>query len=764
MGLYWIGVRESELFGTGNLFSGSITIYGTNKRNNYSFDQTHGLRFNCNYDFEDWITFVNEIASLLIKKDSECKFLLYYPADYPYYSEEVRARVVCLNDSKITSFLENKILTKLWLSNYISTTPFVVISGEQIKKSNNICFFKNEEAFVIQDCSSCGGSGTWLLNEETESYVHKQINPLKNYLVSPYFQYSVPVNIHLIISATGVTLLPPSIQIISTEHNSFSYCGADFIAYNQIPNKAKYALSHQAKLIGEKLRDIGYLGVCGIDFIVTNENIYFMEINSRFQASTMAINRALFDANIHTSIHELHIKAFECGDKNTQELENIEVKYSFHYYQFEQKKLKKLKYLHSLKDNKHKNIVFVDDGLDWSTSFEEGAYLFELLFNTNIVAINSEFKCVIEQNVDLNSEIVTINNMLNDMLALKIMLFNYGVRLTEKALSFSEINGGLNYVEFEALDMIINNRYINVPYQTKNSTISPFEIDIKGEMFILNYFGEPVSTIKLRSYNKVGERQISNSFICDDITYLGNDRLRIYHRNSCFFKENNLSCKFCDIVNDCRVLKYDDVVTALEQYWDNKSINHYLIGGGSESPNGDYSNIIEIANYIRSKTNKPISLMSLPPYDLKVLDKLKKAGINEVVFNIEVYDRVLAEKYMPGKGAIPLDVYLKAFEKATALWGEPGSVRTIFIVGLESSQSLLKGIETVCKLGVSPTLSLFKPISQTEMEGFLPPSNKEVYQICKDAIEICESYGVNFGPNCKYCEDNVLKVSSMEGK
>lgn len=763
MGLYWIGVRESELVGTCDLFSGSITVYGTNKNNNYSFDKRYNLRFNCNYEYQDWIIFVNEIAALVIKNDPQCKFLLYYPADYPYYSDEIKSRVICLNDIKIISFLENKILTKLWLSNYVSTSPFVVLSGEQIVQSKHVHNFENTDTFVVQDCNSCGGSGTWLLDKDTESTINQKLVLSKRYIVSPYFKYSVPVNIHLIISDSEILLLPPSIQIISTEQNTFSYCGADYIAYHQISSEKQKSLLKQAKIIGEKLKSIGYLGVCGIDFIITKENIYFMEINSRFQASTMAINRALLDAGIHTSIHNLHIKAFENNIPKAKELCNLEVNYSFHYYQFDPENLNKLKYLHSLKENHHKNIFFVDDDLDWKMNFEKDTYLFELLFNTNIVAINSEFKCVIEQNTEINSGIIKLENIFSDMLAFKIMLFNHGVRLTEKARSFTECNGGLNYVEFGAVDMMVNNLYINVPYQTKNSTISPFEVDVIDGRFVLNYFGEFIATIKLRGYNKIGKNLISDNFICDDITYLGNDRLRIYHRHSCFFKNNNLACKFCDIDQDNRILHYEDIVSAIDKYWDNAQINHYLIGGGSECPSSDFSNIIKVSNYIKSKTNKPISIMSIPPYNLNILDELKNAGITEVVFNLEVYDRVLAKKYMPGKGNISLDVYVNAFKKAVSLWGNTGNVRTMFILGLEPTKSLLKGIEFVCKLGVSPTLSLFKPIPETEMENYLPPSNIEIYQICKKAIEICESYGVQFGPHCKYCEDNVLKVSNIKG-
>lgn len=115
---------------------------------------------------------------------------------------------------------------------------------------------------------------------------------------------------------------------------------------------------------------------------------------------------------------------------------------------------------------------------------------------------------------------------------------------------------------------------------------------------------------------------------------------------------------------------------------------------------------------------------------------------------------------MPGKGRLLISAYDAAFKEAVALWGRNCNVRSAFVVGLESAKTLLQGIEHICRFGVSPILSLFKPIPGTPLEYMLPPSNEEIAEICHRVHKICKTYGVELGPSCRYCEDNTLKISA----
>ena len=77
--LYWIGTRESEILNTGNIFKGSITIFGSNINSNYSFDKTYSWRFNYNFDNDKFIEFVNNTAYTILNHDPTAKFMFYLP-------------------------------------------------------------------------------------------------------------------------------------------------------------------------------------------------------------------------------------------------------------------------------------------------------------------------------------------------------------------------------------------------------------------------------------------------------------------------------------------------------------------------------------------------------------------------------------------------------------------------------------------------------------------------------------------------------------
>ena len=72
---------------------------------------------------------------------------------------------------------------------------------------------------------------------------------------------------------------------------------------------------------------MGYRGVLGIDFILDKEgNIYFMELNPRFQASSFLISKYL-EKYCNTNIAELHYLAISNKPLGNNYLENIDASF-----------------------------------------------------------------------------------------------------------------------------------------------------------------------------------------------------------------------------------------------------------------------------------------------------------------------------------------------------------------------------------------------------------------------------------------------------
>lgn len=760
--LYWIGIRQSELWDTQTLFSGSITIFGPNQYGCRTFEHTCHVRHDYNQDSDEWVNFVTHSAEEILRQEPNCRFMLYAPEDAMFYGEEILKRSVCQNPQSLLELLDNKIQTRQWLSDRVPILPYKIQSGEMLDYDSMRRDFPGFERFVVQAAYSCGGSGTWLVTAENNTCLLKCLDPEAMYAVSPYQEYSISPNIHLMIYVQEVLLLPPSIQFVEAGQDGFSYKGADFPMYHSLPNQLDSRLRAYARDIGDVLRRAGYRGVCGIDFLIANDTIYLMEINPRFQSSTFLLNRAICEAGYDCSIQAMHLSAFQEARavSSHRALSNIQIPYSCFHYEYQPEREAELRYIWGLLQNASE-AECIDDGLDWNMRLERHTYLYKAVFRGSIAVLSPSFQCRLHGNVGLPPAPITASELSRDLERLKCMLLAHGARLSDAANRYLTAEGGFNYEEFGALDIVLlDHIYICVPYDTNRSELSPFcvEADPDGSYF-LSYYGVRVLGVHVRLKDVVGEKLTQRQIPYHDITYLGNDRLRVYHRAGCYFKDRGIGCRFCDIPKDSRIFSQEDIFQALDAYCAHPQIRHYLIGGGSSSPDDDFSAIEAIAKHICHTNPKPIYLMSLPPRDTSVLARLKNAGITEVAFNLEVFDREIARLHMPGKGAIPFSTYENAFRTATELWGRTGNVRTIFIVGLETSDSLLRGVAYVAKMGVSPILSLFRPIEGTPLESYLAPSDAEIWNVVQQAKAICRQYGVSLGPECPYCQDNTLKIS-----
>jgi len=760
--IYWIGVRESEIAQTGTLFSGSITLYGTNEGTNFSLDKVNNARVDCNQDCDGWIAFVNRTAGQLVAKDTSCRFMLYYSPEATDFSEEIQCRIICVNDLDMIMLLENKIRTRLWLQEDVNIPPYCVMDGSEITYEALKSRFPSYREFVIQAGSSCGGNGTWLFNQHTQKEVCKRIESEESYTATPYIKHSIPVNIHLMIYSDEVILFPASIQLISAGADAFAYKGGDFIAYRQLSSHLQEAVSDSAQRIGQKLRLAGYRGICGVDFIVTAQDVFFMEVNSRFQASTMALNLVFAQCCPGFSMQLMHREAFE-RQACSLTLPLLDINYSFIFHSYNGLYHERLQYLHHLATNDATGFVTcIDDHLDWAVEYEPKAYLFQLLFSCNIAAVAPDCTCTFHPNIFVDSLPLTAEDWQMRSEELKVLLLHHGVRVSACAQQHALESGGMNQEEFEALDLHVGPYFFNVPFGTRPTQMSPFEINLnpKGQ-YVLCYWGNPLTVVEIRTRDPLGSESLPGGFRFEDISYLGTDRLRVYFRHSCYYKRVQLGCGFCDIEDSPRQFSFEDVKTVVDRYANHPAVRHYLIGGGSDAPDSDFSGAIRIAEYIRQTSGKPIYLMITPPRSVETLERFNSAGITEVTFNLEVFDRALARKYMPGKGAIPLSDYESAFRAAVRLWGAQGNVRTVFMVGLEPKASLLEGIKFVCQLGVAPILSLFKPVADTPLEGLYPPSDDEILDTIRKTKEICSLYGLAMGPACHCCEENTLKITSM---
>ncbi len=744
--IIWVGNRESEIL-CSNIFYKSITMYGSNKGNNVSINSGKEKGFiNFIIDSIDEELKCNDVKLFFYStKTAES-----VASKAPY----LRERIINKYISSFLKFIENKTYSYLWASNIMPIIEFTEMFGNECTYNKLSNIFSKRKKFVIQENYSSGGTGTFVLTEENEDIIFQQLDKYSCYKVSPYYECSYSVNVHIIISNKKISILQPSIQIIENANNRLLYKGADFLAYLKLSPEIKQKILKCAANIGNSLQKLGYLGVCGLDLLVINNNVFFIEINPRFQASSMLINYALK----HNSLPDLQTIVYDIFNDSVDseilsEIENIKIEFSMlSFYQNEF--LAFNNYLLSLLRNTSANIeklIVENEG-----SSINGEYIFRVIFNTNISSINYDGNLFVYQNL-LNYSNLSSDILRQNMVILKCALLTQGVRVSDEVQDLYVNGKFIKIATFDAIDITIDNDIvINCPTKTKFVELSPFSIQKHDDEVALFYLNDFISQIKIAEQEQLPVKYTRNNINIHRIGYLTTDRLRIKHTSICLFKKKDHGCKFCHItsVSDAEI-PLDDIFETIDQYQSNVDFKHFLIGGPSNSYQNEEYYVNKIARYIRLTSNKPIYVMSIPPVDANTLEQYYNSGVTEVAFNIEIFDREIAKTVMPGKGDIPLNQYELALKKSSQLFGKENT-RSMLIIGLDSQESFLRGIEYLCKLGVTPMISPFRPMDKTELSNFVPPTINYILETYFKTKEICKKYGIKLGPTCVYCQNNTL--------
>ena len=172
-----------------------------------------------------------------------------------------------------------------------------------------------------------------------------------------------------------------------------------------------------------------------------------------------------------------------------------------------------------------------------------------------------------------------------------------------------------------------------------------------------------------------------------------------------------------------------------------------LISGDLSDSNLDmqthiYSEIVKtILPYIYEKSTEGVVAVCMPPRDLNLLQKLKDAGVNKVVFNFEVANKNLFNKYCPGKKNIGYNHILKALKKGVEVFGK-GNSWTNFVLGLEPYEELLKFNEYLAIHGIVSSANVLHLDKGNRLDCKIPTFEDVVnYYYSLDKVLI--KYGLN---------------------
>ncbi len=336
---YWIGMRKSEIEYDNGFFNDSIVVTGKKDDNtikSLSYIIKRNLDFNIPKNDEEIIKYQKKCINSILSKDCNAEFMFYNQimALRNFYG---LTNKICVNKKDLIGELEDKIYTREYYKKIVPSLSHLILKGSDIIIQNLQKQFENANVFVVQAKTGSGGSGTLVYSSDIQNNL---ISKDDEYLVTKYYKESISINVHLMISKNEVYVFPGSIQLIENQYNHLAYKGCDFIGFKRIKSGLQEKVKKYSKTIGEDLQKRGYLGVCGIDFLICNDEVYLMEINSRFQNSSTVLNKALIDNNL-SSLQEMNYMCFYDGTINYH---GIDVNYSSYIMDFEEESNFSFKY------------------------------------------------------------------------------------------------------------------------------------------------------------------------------------------------------------------------------------------------------------------------------------------------------------------------------------------------------------------------------------------------------------------------------------
>lgn len=822
--VYWVGTRESDmpLIKNDKGFKGCISLFGekNDEKNIVMCESGGGIRVDHNDSTDtQQDEFIIQSITQVLKNDPNAKFMFYNPS--AIYRLNLTKKFgwehfLCLNDESILAKVNNKRSFRELVKDIVPLIPILERSrsdcdyydlleaknrGEFNDNNNYSCIVKPIEydadlKFIIQAPVASGGDGTFILTQENAQSIFSALDKKAGYLVSVYHTRSIPVNIHAIIYNDNILFSPGSVQLmreVATE-NKLLYKGADFIAYHQISVELRNQFEYQARLVAQRLKEIGYRGVCGIDAIIHDGRVNIMEVNGRFQASTELINRALLQ-NGAKSIQEMNIEAFDnTYHSDFEELTpSHNIAFSNYTYSYEGKSMHDL-HIYTIASQSNQVVKIQCDGFvpENSTRYIAQAYLYRLVFRSNIASINEDGAVMINENICTPSKWLIRQIKSKDKLTIKLALMMLGIRIeNEICKELREATNNAVDLQFgDGEDIMV----INSPTNIKYVEFSPFSLHPSccyNGKFCVYYYGQPLlDNIGIfPTDNNQNLKLQDDKHIFSEIAYLSTDRLRVHLTNACCYKlENSLGkvgdngCKFCniDVNNNPNLITPKDIKEVVDKYIEDRSLliksgntngkpilRHFLLGGQSRLDSK--SVLIETAKILQHY-RMPIYAMTLP-LDEDTIKKLIEYEVLEFAFNIEIFNSECRKKYMPGKGRISVESYIDALKTARQTLDYVDRarnrkvVRSMIIVGLEPYQDMIEGIQLLIDNRIEPMLSVFRPLPNTPLEDLNAPTVRSVYdlflKVSRMLLAASDINGSDFrklGPECPCCQNNTVSL------
>jgi hypothetical protein len=350
---------------------------------------------------------------------------------------------------------------------------------------------------------------------------------------------------------------------------------------------------------------------------------------------------------------------------------------------------------------------------------------------------------------------------------LEIELFCRGLRIDpschthEDARRISRTRAGLG----SGLELVLpsprKDIWVNVPVVEPFAQSSPFVLQHFGDYFVEDARSGMHYPVRIPPEPSWYSRRTSGGIEMSRIGVLQGNYLGIYVSNACLYWASTPSraCKFCTTgknvgVSEQSRKKVDDVVeTALAARDESGAIfTHFNTGYHFEDvdklePIHGLRQSEPFVRAVRQRVGGFIGVQAHPVPQRKYgeYDALIDAGADHFSFCYEFEDPEWFAKICPGKAeTVGQEGFFEAMEYTAKKLGA-GRVSGEIIAGVEPIEATKRGIDRIVNAGAFPTVCIFRPTVDSEMENVPSPEPEEMKEVFAYLYEACRRTGLPIG-------------------
>jgi radical SAM protein (TIGR04043 family) len=313
----------------------------------------------------------------------------------------------------------------------------------------------------------------------------------------------------------------------------------------------------------------------------------------------------------------------------------------------------------------------------------------------------------------------------------------------------------------DALFLWVRGLPLTVPQHAAFVDVSPYTLRIEGRRASLYRDEALVGPVGLPRRPRIYDMRTADGIPYWKIALLHLDSIASTVVQKCIYWGTHEQCGFCGIeltrgeqtIPVKTPAQLAEVCSAAREL--DGAVDATLTTGSLNRRDRGALYISRCADAIKEACGLPVQVQFEPPDDLRVLDEVRRAGVDAVGIHVETFDPEVLERVAAGKAKCGIEGYFRCWERAVEVFGR-GRVTTYVILGMGERPELIEeGCRRAIAMGVYPFVVPIRPVPGTLLEDVPTPDPDYVAAMYRTVSAMLDESGLNHleaGAGCARCQ------------